>query len=73
MADAATASDLTTAYQGELPKPMVNQGGILLGLGSDSASGSFGTFYDGAVVAGYPSPDIDAAILKNVQAVGYSK
>lgn len=73
MADAATASDLTTAYQGGLPKPVVNLGGIALGIGGDGANGSFGTFYEGAVVAGFPAPEIDLAILKNVQAVGYAK
>jgi hypothetical protein len=73
MADAAKASELTTAYQGGLPKPMANQGGIVLGVGGDSANNSFGTFYEGAVVAGYPSPETELAILKNVQAVGYSR
>ncbi|HVY29554.1 MAG TPA: arabinofuranosidase catalytic domain-containing protein [Polyangiaceae bacterium] len=74
MADAATATDLKTAYDGAAPVGQWdNQGGILLGVGGDNSNNSFGTFYEGAVVAGIPTTDIDQQILKNIQAVGYKK
>ncbi len=71
MADAATASTLTTAYAGALPKAMDNQGGIVLGVGGDNSNNSWGTFYEGAIVAGYPSNSTELAVLENIQAVGY--
>jgi hypothetical protein len=72
-ANSATATDLATAYEGALPKPMDNQGGIVLGVGGDNSNNSAGTFYEGAIVAGYPSNDVDLAVLKNIQAAGYGK
>jgi hypothetical protein len=72
-ADSKTASDLATAYEGALPKAMANNGGIVLGVGGDNSNNSWGTFYEGAIVAGYPSTDTDLAILKNIKAVGYTK
>jgi non-reducing end alpha-L-arabinofuranosidase len=73
MADAATASDLSTAYEGNLPKAMSNLGGIVLGVGGDNSNNSYGTFYEGAIVSGYPSAATDLAVFKNVKAVGYTK
>jgi hypothetical protein len=74
MADAGTAMDLKTAYDGAAPlSGWDNQGGILLGIGGDNSNNSYGTFYEGAVVAGLPTTDVDQQILKNIQAVGYKK
>ena len=72
VANAATASDLTTAYQGALPVSMGHKGGIVLGVGGDNSNNSFGTFYEGAMVAGYPTNDIELAVMKNIQAAGYA-
>jgi hypothetical protein len=72
-ADLQNATDLTTAYEGGLPKAMDNLGGIVLGVGGDNSNNSYGTFYEGAIVSGYPSTDTDLAIMKNIKAVGYSK
>jgi hypothetical protein len=72
-ADLSTASDLTTAYVGGPPATVDHRGGIVLGIGGDNSNSSSGTFYEGAIVAGYPTDDIDLAIMKNVKAVGYSK
>ena len=72
-ADLSTASDLTTAYLGGPPATVDHRGGIVLGVGGDNSNTSFGTFYEGAIVAGYPTNDVDLAIMKNVKAVGYSK
>jgi hypothetical protein len=70
VANLQTASDLTTAYEGPLPLSMNNQGGIVLGVGPENANSSWGTFYEGAVVSGYPSTATELAVLQNVQAAG---
>ena len=72
-ADAQQATDLTTAFEGAMPKPMDNQGGIVLGVGGDNSNNSWGTFYEGAIVSGYPSASTDLAVLQNIQAVNYGK
>jgi hypothetical protein len=73
MADLATASDLTTAFEGGLPKAMDNLGGIVLGVGGDNSNNSYGTFYEGAIVKGYPATATELNVFKNVKAVGYKK
>lgn len=72
-ADARTATSIITAYEGALPKPMDNQGGVVLGTGGDNSNSSWGTFFEGAIVAGYPTDATELSVLKNIQAVGYSK
>jgi non-reducing end alpha-L-arabinofuranosidase len=74
VANAATATDLTTAYSGKAPVTnWDNPGGILLGVGGDNSNNSYGTFFEGAIVAGLPADATDLAVLKNVQGVGYKK
>jgi hypothetical protein len=75
MANIQTATDLTTAYKGNIPqdKTVDNLGGIVLGVCGDNSNHSFGTFFEGAITAGAPSKETDLAVLKNVQAVGYAK
>jgi hypothetical protein len=73
MADIESATDLTTAFEGPLPKPMDNQGAVVLGVGGDNSNNSFGTFYEGAIVAGYPSNDAERAVLQNIQSAGYGR
>lgn len=73
MADVKTASALTTAYAGALPKVLNNLGGIVLGVSSDNSNQSYGTFYEGAIASGYPSSATELSVMKNIQAVGYSK
>jgi hypothetical protein len=79
----STESDmLTTLYDGMLPggySPMKKQGAIILGSGGDcckpdgGANLSAGTFYEGAVVSGYPTDATDDAIHDNIVAAGYGK
>jgi len=77
-ADAQSGS-LTTLWNGSLPpgyNPMRQQGAVILGSGGDCcASGggnlSLGTFYEGAVVAGYPSDVTDNAVQANIVGAGY--
>jgi hypothetical protein len=75
MADVKTATDLTTAYDGNLPsnKMWGNAGGIVLGVGGDNSNNSAGTFYEGALTNGSPSNATDLLIMKNIQAAGYGK
>ena len=32
-----------------------------------------GTFYEGAIVAGFPADDTEVSVLRNIQAVGYGR
>jgi len=73
MTDSSTTTPLVTAFEGGMPKPISNVGGIVLGVGGDNSNISWGTFYEGAIVAGYPTTATDDAVLKNVQAAGYGK
>ncbi|WP_225849835.1 arabinofuranosidase catalytic domain-containing protein [Streptomyces sp. HPF1205] len=74
----AQSGGLTTLWDGSLPpgySPMKQQGAIILGSGGDCCNGntnlSQGTFYEGAIVAGYPSDATDNAVQANITAAGY--
>jgi hypothetical protein len=74
VADMATATDLKEAWKGPLPVTNFgHKGGIVLGAGGDNSNNSMGTFYEGVMVAGYPTNDIEAKIMANIKAVGYAK
>jgi hypothetical protein len=73
MADLSTATSLTTAYEGPLPKDMDNQGAVVIGVGGDNSNNSWGTFYEGAIVAGYPTAAAEDAVMQNVKAIGYGR
>ncbi|GAA1776550.1 arabinofuranosidase catalytic domain-containing protein [Luedemannella helvata] len=76
----AQSGNLYTLWDGALPNgysPMKKQGAIILGSGGDcckpggGANLSAGTFYEGAMVAGYPSDATENAVQANVVAAGY--
>jgi non-reducing end alpha-L-arabinofuranosidase len=76
----AQAGSLYTLWDGALPNgysPMRKQGAIVLGSGGDcckpdgGANASAGTFYEGAMVAGYPSDAVESAVQANIVAAGY--
>jgi non-reducing end alpha-L-arabinofuranosidase len=76
----AQAGNLTTLWDGALPpgySPMKKQGAIILGSGGDcckpggGANLSAGTFYEGAMVSGYPSDATENAVQANIIAAGY--
>ncbi len=76
----ATSPALNTYYQGSLPagkNPMKKGGAIVLGSGGDCCysnnNASEGTFYEGAIVAGYPSDATDEAVHANVVEAGYGQ
>ncbi|HKT01868.1 MAG TPA: arabinofuranosidase catalytic domain-containing protein [Rugosimonospora sp.] len=74
----AQSGGLTTMWDGALPggyNPMRKQGAIVLGSGGDCCATntnlSIGTFYEGAVVSGFPSDATDNAVQANIAAAGY--
>ena len=73
MSDASQSTPIATAFEGGMPKPMDNLGGIVIGVGGDNSNISWGTFYEGAIVSGYPTTAVDDAVLANVKAAGYGK
>ena len=56
---------------------MKKEGALVLGSGGDccmdNTNQSQGTFYEGCIVAGYPSDATEAALQANIVAAGYSK
>jgi len=78
----ATTGSLSTYYKGALPggwSPMKKQGALILGCGGDcckpsgGANASAGTFYEGAIVTGYPTDATENAVQANIVAAGYGK
>jgi len=74
----AQSGALTTLSPGSLPSgynPMKKQGALILGSGGDCCNGntnlSVGTFYEGAVVSGYPSDATETAVQTNIASAGY--
>jgi non-reducing end alpha-L-arabinofuranosidase len=74
----AQSGNPTTLWDGSLPpgySPMKKQGAIILGSGGDCCATntnlSAGTFYEGAMVAGYPSDATDNAVQASIVAAGY--
>ncbi len=72
------SGSLTTLWDGGLPggySPMRKQGAIILGSGGDCCATntnlSQGTFYEGAIVSGYPSDATDNAVQASIVAAGY--
>jgi hypothetical protein len=76
-ADASKGS-LSTFFQGKLPyNGLSKQGAIVLGSGGDCCysnnNASEGTFYEGAIVTGYPSDATEDAVQANIVSAGYGK
>jgi hypothetical protein len=74
VADLSSASALTKAWDGGIPSGISvdHRGGIVLGVGGDNSNNSAGTFYEGAMVAGYPTDDLETSVFKNIKAAGYA-
>jgi len=67
---------LKTMYDGPRPpgyQPMHKQGSIILGIGGDNSDSAIGTFFEGAMTAGYSSDTADADVYTNVIATAYGK
>jgi hypothetical protein len=73
----AQSGGLTTWWDGALPtrggyQPMHQEGGIILGTGGDNSNWNMGTFFEGVMVAGYPTDAAENAVQANIVSVGYS-
>ena len=51
---------------------MHQEGGIILGTGGDNSNWNMGTFFEGVMVAGYPTDAAENAVQANIVSVGYS-
>jgi hypothetical protein len=71
----AQSGALFTGYNGVRPagyNPMHKQGAIILGIGGDNSDSSAGTFYEGVMTSGEPSPAAEAAVQANIVSAGYA-
>jgi hypothetical protein len=73
----ATTGKLSSYYKGKLPFKQAKEGAIILGSGGDccysNTTMSQGTFYEGAIVAGYPTDETDDAVQANIVGAQYGK
>nr|WSX75003.1 ricin-type beta-trefoil lectin domain protein [Streptomyces sp. NBC_00899] len=66
---------LTTWWNGALPPgyaPMKKDGSIVLGTGGDNSNRAGGSFFEGAITAGYPSDAADNAVQAGIVSAGYA-
>ncbi len=71
----AQTGSLTSLYNGALPSgyaPMLQEGGIVLGVGGDNSNAASGAFFEGVMTAGYASNATVASVQSSVVAAGYS-
>jgi hypothetical protein len=74
----AQAGGIFTEYSGTLPTvnpgyiPMNLEGAIVLGTGGDNSDWGIGSFFEGAMVSGYPLAAIESAVQANIVAAGYA-
>jgi len=72
----AQSGKLTTLYEGGRPtgyETMRKRGAIILGVGGDNSDAAMGTFYEGAIVAGYTVDAADDAMQADIVAAGYGR
>jgi hypothetical protein len=73
----ATTGTLGNFYKGKLPFTQAKEGAVILGSGGDccysNTTASQGTFYEGAIVAGYPSDATDDAVQANIVSAKYGQ
>jgi len=75
----AQGGGLSTWYDGPLPNPpgkvyspMRKEGAVTLGVGGDNSNGGIGSFFEGAMTAGYPSDAADDLIQQNIVQAHYN-
>ena len=69
---------LAHRYDGVRPQhnnysPMKLQGNIILGTGGDNSVGARGTFFEGAMTAGYTSAAAEDAVQANIVAARFGR
>ena len=50
---------------------MKKSGAVILGIGGDNSHGGAGTFFEGAIIRGFPSDATETAVQANIVAAGY--
>lgn len=72
----AKAGGLLNIYEGVRPDntyaPMHKEGAIALGVGGDNSPWGAGTWYEGAMTAGYPSAATENAVQTNIIQANYN-
>ena len=72
----AASGKLTTLHDGPRPdhgyKKMRKEGAIVLGIGGDNSERGQGTFYEGAMTAGYPSDEAEAEVQADIVKAKYA-
>jgi frataxin-like iron-binding protein CyaY len=74
----AQTGDSVDLYDGSLPTqkpgyvPMQLEGAVVLGTGGDNSNRGVGSFFEGAMVSGYPSAATEAAVAGNIASAHYS-
>jgi hypothetical protein len=69
----ATRGALVKTYEGPRPtgyQPMKKQGSIILGVGGDNSNSGIGTFFEGALTAGYSTDATDDLLQADIVAAG---
>ena len=74
----ATGGPLTTLFDGVRPQhnlyaPMRKEGGIILGTGGDNSRGAIGTWFEGAITAGFVSAATEEAVQASIVAAGFGR
>ena len=74
-ADAQRDAAPRMLYEGPYPANYTSkkQGGAVLGVGGDNSPYGSGTFFEGAIVRGFSSNEVDAAVLANIVAAKYAR
>lgn len=71
----ATTGNLTTFLKTKLPFSQNKEGAVDLGSGGDccysNSTLSQGTFYEGAIIAGYPTDEVEDQVQANIVSAGY--
>lgn len=71
----AQSGSLTALYNGPLPAgyaPMLQEGGIVLGIGGDNSNAASGAFFEGVMTAGTASDGTVASVQSSIVAAGYA-
>jgi hypothetical protein len=61
--------NLTTIYNGTAPSTWKLEGGIVLGIAGDNSNSGMGTFFEGAIINGYPPDTTEDAVQRNINTI----
>ena len=48
-------------------------GAVVPGVGGDNSNNSWGTFFEGALLEGWPSDTAELRVMRNVRSAGYGQ